>query len=108
MTTASAATPTAMLARRYPFKRPSLRLQPDLARDLAPQIVLRLDEIACLLGGLGALGEEADRRKLLGDLRILEDLVELLVHLRDDVGRRLRRRRDGEPADHLGTREGVA
>src|SRR5262249_52521343 len=106
MAIASAATAAAGLRPRS--QPPLLRLQPDLTRDLAPQVVLRLREGTRLIGGAGALGEEPDDGKLLLDLRVLEDLVELLVHPGDRVGRRPGRRRDAEPADHLDAREGVA
>src|SRR5215469_15402590 len=89
MTTAHAIATTALA--RAPVKG-SLRLEPDLARDLAPQVVLRPDESAGLVGRPGAVGEEADDRELMRQFRILEDLVELLVHPGDGLGRGARRR----------------
>src|SRR5205807_10252150 len=75
---ASAAARAAPVIARVVVKG-SLRLQPDLARDLGPQIVLRLDEGARLFGRAGALGEETDDGELVRHFRILEDLVELLI-----------------------------
>src|SRR5215813_14099154 len=76
--------PAAAAARRAATAKPrapvtgSLRLQADLPRDLAPQIVLRLDEGARLIGCSGPVGEEADDGELMGHVRILQDHVELL------------------------------
>src|SRR5215467_7886056 len=84
---ASAMTPAAAAAvRRRPLTPASFRLEPDIARDLAPQVVLRVDEGARLFRRTGAFGEEADDSELLGDIRILQNLVQLLVHPRNDVG----------------------
>src|SRR5215813_2799892 len=77
MTPATAARRAAAAKARAPVTG-SLRLQADLPRDLAPQIVLRLDEGARLIGGSGPVGEEADDGELMGHVRILQDLVELL------------------------------
>src|SRR5438034_11655642 len=70
-----------------------LRLDTGVSDHLAPLVQLDLDEVPELLGRAGKR-LEAGVAEFRFDVRIIDDLAQLLIELRHDRRRRMRRRDD--------------
>src|ERR1700730_14705202 len=77
-----------------------LRLDAGVPDHLAPLVQLDLDEVPELLGRAGKR-LEADVAEFRVDVRIIDDLAQLLIELRHDGRRRMGRRDDPGPRIHV-------